>query len=130
MQIGSGVPSSSPEIRSQYVRCTSDSARTGVSQRTDAMCQLADICSAANQPLFDHLVGSAKQRDWNGEPKHVGGLHVDDQIDFRGLLHRQGARFLALENAAGIDAANAILVRDTPAVAHEAAGHDEGVIVV
>src|SRR4029434_10319805 len=52
--------------------------------------------------LFDHLVGSAQQRNWKSEAKRLGGLEIDDQLDFSGLLHRQVGRLLALEDAASI----------------------------
>ena len=40
----------------------------------------------------------------HGEAERLGGLEVDDQLDFRGLLDRQIGWLLALENPAGVDA--------------------------
>jgi hypothetical protein len=37
---------------------------------------------------FDHLVGAAEQRQREGEAERLGGLDVDDQLDFGGLLDR------------------------------------------
>ena len=34
--------------------------------------------------LLDHLVRAAEQRERDGEAQRVGGLEVDDQLDFRG----------------------------------------------
>ena len=51
-----------------------------------------------------------------------GGLEVDDQLDFRGLLHRQVGRFLALENRAGGDAEPMVYAGKTSSVAHQAPG--------
>jgi hypothetical protein len=30
--------------------------------------------------LFDHLIGAAEQRDWEGEAECLGGLEVDDEL--------------------------------------------------
>jgi hypothetical protein len=48
-----------------------------------------DICGAAKKPiLFDHLVGAAEQRKWDGgNPERLGSLEIDDQFDFHRLLH-------------------------------------------
>jgi hypothetical protein len=37
---------------------------------------------------FDHLVGAAEQRKRDGESERPGGLEVEDQLDFCGLLNR------------------------------------------
>ena len=51
---------------------------------------------------FDHLVGAAEQRGREREPDRLGGLEVDDQLDFRGLLDRQVGGLVAFEDPAGI----------------------------
>ena len=38
--------------------------------------------------LFDHLVGAAEQREREGKAERLGGLEVEDQFDFCGLLNR------------------------------------------
>ena len=37
--------------------------------------------------LFDHLIGTGKQRRWKVEAEQSGGLEVEEQIVFRRLLH-------------------------------------------
>jgi hypothetical protein len=37
----------------------------------------------------DHLVGLEKNARGHRDPKRLGGLEVDDQLECRGLLHRQ-----------------------------------------
>jgi len=50
----------------------------------------ADIkCAAANCSLFDHLVGSYDQVLWDCETERLGGLPIDDEIEFRRPLDRQ-----------------------------------------
>ena len=40
---------------------------------------------------FDHLVGKSEQLVWNLEAKRLGGLEIDDQIQFGRLNYRQAA---------------------------------------
>src|SRR5215470_8212773 len=81
--------------------------------------------SAAMQSLFDHLVGADKQCGWHNEAERLGGLEVDDQLRFRGLLSGQVGRFLAPEYPAGIDAYLATSLREISTIAHQAAGRRE-----
>src|SRR6185436_5297441 len=71
---------------------------------------------------FDDFVSAGEQRRWHLETERLGDAQVDDQLDLRALMHRQIARFFALENAAGIDAGLTIAVSVVAGVAHEAAG--------
>src|SRR6516165_11207099 len=76
------------------------------------------MCDAS----FDHLVGAAGQGQWHGNAERLGGLEVDDQLDFRGLHDREVSRLLAFENAPGVDAAQTICVRSIASVAHQTTG--------
>ena len=39
--------------------------------------------------LLDHLIGQEEQGGGHRDPERLGGLEVDDQLELRGLLHRQ-----------------------------------------
>src|SRR5438105_7872033 len=45
---------------------------------------------------FDHLVGAHEHCRGYGDAECLGGLEIDDQLHFGGLLHRQITRLLAL----------------------------------
>jgi hypothetical protein len=50
---------------------------------------LATNAPQQNVPLFDHLLGAQQERFRDRKPERLGGLEIDDQLDFRDLLHRQ-----------------------------------------
>src|SRR3984893_3284019 len=67
--------------------------------RSDAI----DPGSAAQRScLFYEFVGAVEPREREGNPQRLGGLEVDDQLDFGGLLDWQVGRLVAIENPAGI----------------------------
>jgi hypothetical protein len=84
-----------------------------------------DPTSTAARMLLDHLVGTAKERDRNGEAERLGGLHIDNQFDLCGLLYRQVRRLLTFEDAAGVDASQMRTVGQAAAIAHQPAGCGE-----
>jgi hypothetical protein len=51
--------------------------------------------------LFDHVVGTADQRERHGDAECLGSLEVYDQLDFRDLLDRKLRRLLSFEDASG-----------------------------
>ena len=60
----------------------------------------------ANSPfksvrLFDHLVGNGEHAGWNSQAKRLGGLHVDDQLEFGWLLDWKIGWLCALQNIFG-----------------------------
>src|SRR6266446_3379057 len=77
---------------------------------------------------FYHLVGKRLQRWWNFHAKPPCGNEVDDQFEFRRLLHRQFSRLLASEYPSSIDPRQTPRVRDPcpityqPAIKSELAG--------
>ena len=49
----------------------------------------ADIRTAANDGLLDHLVGEGEQLIWNGEAECLGRLEIDYQLELGWLHDRQ-----------------------------------------
>src|SRR5207248_10611614 len=74
---------------------------------------------------LDYLVGAGDERPRDLEAERLGGLEVEEQLDFRGLLDRQIGRLIASENPAGIDADRTERVRKTGPITHQAAGRSE-----
>src|SRR5262244_2916916 len=48
--------------------------------------------------LLDHLIRQDEERWRYRDPERLGGLEVDDQLEFHGLLHRQVRRLGAFED--------------------------------
>src|SRR6266700_3274920 len=76
-----------------------NSGRSGMSER----CQKLPYASQQIASLFDHLVGTAEQRNWHRKTQRLGSLEVDDEFNFRRLLHRQVSGFLAFQQSPGIE---------------------------
>src|SRR5262249_24129838 len=77
---------------------------------------------------FDYLVGAAEQRHRNGESEGLGSLEIDNQFDFRPLYDWQVGRFVAPENAAGVNSSLVSRICKTSSIAHKTAGC--GILVI
>src|SRR5215510_9997106 len=52
--------------------------------------------------LLDQLVRTQEQRLWDGKTERLGGLHVDDELEFRRLLYRHFGWLSAIEDHANL----------------------------
>jgi|SRR5262252_4239496 len=78
----------------------------------------ADSCTAANSPLFNHLVGSHLHDERHGKTELLGGLEVNHELEFGGLYDRQIARLLALEDPTRVHTNLAIGICNAGCVAY------------
>src|SRR5262245_26084848 len=72
--------------------------------------------------LLDHLVGTRRESGWHFKPEGLGGLEIDHELEFRGLINRQLRRLLALEYAPDIASRTAIAISNIGPIAHQTAG--------
>src|SRR5262245_58016886 len=86
---------------------------------TVSMCELA----SRNHSITSSARASKARR--YVEAERFGGFEIDDEFDFRDLLYRQISWVLTVEDAAGVDANQAIQFIDTASVAHQAACRHE-----
>ena len=49
-----------------------------------AVCQKRNGCMEQTASLFDHLVGTREQHRRHREAKRLGGLEINDQLEFGG----------------------------------------------
>jgi hypothetical protein len=75
--------------------------------------------------IIRHLVRQRQQLVGDFEAERLSGPEIDHEVKFRGLLYRQVGRLLAFENAAGIDAGQAVRIGYARSVTHQTAGRDE-----
>src|ERR1700686_4538314 len=80
------------------VRFSSDSRRSAALRRISGPGQLQTLAVQQTALLFDDLIGASKKQLWDREAERLGGLEIDDQFEFRGLLEGQIGRLLPLEN--------------------------------
>src|SRR6516225_11730137 len=74
---------------------------------------------------LNNLIGSSQQRFRDGDAERLGGLEVDDEFDFRDLLHGEVGRLVAFQNAPSIDANLVPRMAEAAAIAHQTASQDE-----
>src|ERR1019366_4337113 len=53
--------------------------------------------------LFDYLVGACEQRWRQREAECLGGLRIDDQLKFAGLIIRNVARYSSVEDLMNVN---------------------------
>src|SRR5262245_66033291 len=111
---------SMPKRTSAFPRKQTNSRRLGMS----ALCQKRTYASQQKASL-ENLVGTAGQRQRNGDAERTGGLQVDEHLDFGGLLHRQIGRLAAFKNSPGIDSDEAVCFRNVGPVAHQTSSRSE-----
>src|SRR5215475_5319785 len=69
------------------------------SQKSDGFCILSPSrCIRKLVGSTDHFSRLEEDGRGNGEAERLGGLEVDNQLELRGLLHRQVGRLGALED--------------------------------
>jgi hypothetical protein len=73
------------ELAVVHLRCPLFSLKSGQSA-TRRQCPLGAMNK--HDPLFYHLVSAAEKRRWHREAHCLGGLEVDDHLEFGRKLHR------------------------------------------
>ena len=79
----------------------------------------ADITQRGKKSSFDHLVGATEHGKWDSDTQRLGGLEVDDQLDFRRLLDWQVGRLVTLEDPGRISAGQAVCVLSLRSIAQQ-----------
>src|SRR5262245_38586576 len=73
----------------------------------------------------DHLVCQYQERRRKCNPEGLSRLHVEDQLEFRGLLHGQVRRLGTLQHSVHIDRSTPEEVHITRCIRHETPGIDK-----
>jgi hypothetical protein len=102
--IAAGLAAFGPAVVAAVRQSGGDRGQTG---HISDMLNPVLVTRRRSRALFDDSVGAAEQRERKRDAEQLGGLQVEYKLDSRRLLHRQGRRLFALQNAPGIDADDA-----------------------
>src|SRR5262245_1568582 len=72
--------------------------------------------------LSDHLIRLEEERRRDSEVEGLGGLEIDDQLEFRGLLYGQVSRLGAFEDLIDKSCGTLVMVRQAWPIAYKATG--------
>src|SRR5262249_33664090 len=75
--------------------------------------------------LLDHLIRPQQQRRRDGEAERLGGLEIDDEIEFRGLLDREVSGLGALEALVNVGRGAPKQLSAARSIRHETADNDK-----
>src|SRR5262249_30440918 len=81
--------------------------------------------NSARVRSVDHLVRPQQQRGRDREAERLGGLHVDDEIKFRGLLDGQVSGLGALEDLVNVGRGTPKQLSAARSIRHETADNDK-----
>src|SRR5262245_29010203 len=82
---------------------------------------IADIITNLDRQLLDQLVCAFKHWPRHSEAKRLGGLEVNDKLEFHRLLGRQVDRLSTFENSPRVEACPSIFISKIGSIAHQSA---------
>src|SRR5262249_25857139 len=104
--------------------CASHKLMSALPPKADMCGALANVCFGPKADIksIRSLVGNGEYGWRHLDAECPRGLHVDDELEFGRLQHRQVTGLGALEDAAGIDADLTKDIREVGSVTHQPAG--------
>ena len=70
---------------------------------------------------LNYLIDRSEETGWHSNTERFGSLKIDDELEPGWLHHRHIGRFLALQDAAGVDADLTVSVLNARAIAYQTA---------